>query len=528
MSELDTGAQKGVNERNLGEILLVLRRRIWVILGCVLLVAGAALVFSLIQTKQYSSTSSLLFRDPGFDQSLFGSQVFNSTDPSREAATNLNLVSLDAVAELTADDLGSGLTGDDVAGIVTVETEGASNVVSITALDPDPEFAARVANSFAESYVKFRRDADRSKIAGAIALVEREYRSLNPDQQESDEGQTLKKQVGRLQALGALQTGNAEIVQTAEAASSPTIPKTGRNVSLGILLGLLLGVAAALLMERFDRRIRDTPHLESVFSLPLLANIPESEALREGADATDVTHDLPTVDAESFRMLRTRLRYFNVDRKIKVVLATSAAPDDGKSTISWNLAAIAADTGGSAILVESDFRRPTAARRHNLAPSPGLAELLTHQTDLESAVQSVPVHAVTGSAQGATHLDVITSGSPPPSPADLLGSEEMKTLLKSLSETYDMVVIDAPPILVIADPIPLTGLVDGVIVVARLNKTTTDQAQNLRKQLENLGAPMLGVVANRVQGGNAYGYGYYAGVDAGSTRKEPKMSQSLS
>jgi Mrp family chromosome partitioning ATPase len=99
----------------------------------------------------------------------------------------------------------------------------------------------------------------------------------------------------------------------------------------------------------------------------------------------------------------------------------------------------------------------------------------------------------------------------------------MQTLLKSLSASYDLVVLDAPPVLVIADPIPLIGKVDGVIVVARLNRTTTDQAQNLRRQLENLGAPLLGVVANRVKSGSGYGYGYYY-ADSGSD--EPASPQS--
>ncbi len=221
-------------------------------------------------------------------------------------------------------------------------------------------------------------------------------------------------------------------------------------------------------------------------------------------------------------MLRTRLRYFNVDREIKVVLATSAAPDDGKSTISWNLAAIAADPETKAILVEADFRRPTAARRHDLAPSPGLAELLTHQANLDSSIQKLSVRQVSLAATHGAEMDVITSGSPPPSPAELLGSDEMKNLVADLRSRYDLVVIDAPPILVIADPIPLTGLVDGVIVVARLNKTTTDQAEALRSQLEKLAAPVLGVVANRAKSVGGYGYGYcYRG---GPTIDEPAKS----
>jgi len=496
--------------RGLTDILGILRRRILVILGCLILVAGAALGFSLLQTKQYSATASLLFRDPGFDQRLFGAQAFSTPDPAREAATNLNLVSLDAVADRTAEGLSvANLDGDDVSDMIVVETEGASDVVSITATDPDPEVAAIIANSFAESYVGFRREADRRKVQEAIDLVEQEYADLDEESQNSDEGETLQKQVGRLQTLAALQTGNAEIVQEAETPDSPSVPKTGRNVSVGIFLGLLLGIATALLMERFDRRLREPSDLEEVFGLPLLASIPESRALLSGADPTSITNDLPQQEAEAFQMLRARLRYFNADREIKVVLTTSAAPDDGKSTTSWNLAAIAADTGSSAILVEADFRRPTAARRHRLAPAPGLAELLTHQTDLGSAIQRIPVNAVRSGARSGSSLDVITSGTPPPNPADLLGSDEMKSLIANLRQRYDLVIVDAPPILVIADPIPLARIVDGVIVVARLNKTTTDQAESLRQQLENLGAPVLGLVANRVKGGGADGYGYY-------------------
>lgn len=514
MSEQISGETKSSSGGGLNDLLGVLRRRFLVIAGCVVLVAGAALVFSLAQTKQYSATASLLFRDPGFDQRLFGSQAFNATDPAREAATNLNLVSLDAVADLTAEDMAAAdLSGDEVSEMIAVETQGASDVVSITATDPDPEFAATVANAFAESYVDFRREADRNKVTEAIDLVQAELDALDADARDSDEGQTLQKQVGRLQALSALQTGNAEIVQAAEAPSSPSIPKTGRNVSVGIVLGLLLGIGTALLMERFDRRLRTAADLEDVFDLPLLASIPESDALLSGADPTMVTVGLPQVEAEAFRMLRTRLRYFNVDRQIKVVLTTSAAPDDGKSTTSWNLAAIAADTGSSAILVEADFRRPTAARRHRIAPAPGLAELLTHQTDIRTAIQQIPVRAVSAAGSPGSTLDVITSGSPPPSPAELLGSTEMKNLLFTLSQEYDLVVVDAPPILAIADPIPLVPMVDGVIVVARLNKTTSDQAENLRQQLGNLGAPVLGVVANRVKGGHGDGYGYYYGSE---------------
>ena len=150
------------------------------------------------------------------------------------------------MADRTAADLGGGLTGDEISDKVSVESEGQADVASIKATDPDPRFAATLANAFAENYIAFRRDADRRKVQQARSLVTADFNQLSPAAQQSSEGQSLQRQISRLSTLEALQTGNAELVQRATVPTSPSSPKTVRNTVLGWILGLLLGVAVAV------------------------------------------------------------------------------------------------------------------------------------------------------------------------------------------------------------------------------------------------------------------------------------------
>jgi succinoglycan biosynthesis transport protein ExoP len=497
--------------------LRALRRRIRLILLCCLMAAAAAFAYSVSQTKEYSATASLLFRDPGFVQQVFGASTFQSTDPTREAATNVGLVALDVVADRTATAVGDGLTGPTVSSEVTVEAQGASNLASVTATDPSASFAARLANEYARQYVLFRRNADRRKIAEGIRLVTQDYSSLSPEEQAADEGRSLQHQISQLRTLQALQTGNAEVVQTADVPSSPSSPQTKRNTALGALLGLLLGGALALVFERFDRRLKDPKELEESFSLPLLAGIPDSKGLRISANGSAA---LSLSEAEAFRMLRTRLRYFNVDRNLRSVLITSPAAQDGKTTVSWYLARSNAEAGVKTILIEADFHRPTVAERRGLAPLPGLSELLSGQARLESVIQEVPVSSRANGHEAEDHVDVIVAGATPPNPSQIMESEEMARLLSTLSNQYELVVIDTPPAVLVADAIPLMKLVDGVIVVGQMAKTTRDQATHLRDQLQELDAPMLGVVANRARTTRGYGGydGYYGNGSKGRRR----------
>src|SRR3954452_1471854 len=212
-----------------------LRRRIVVLVACLVVVPGAAFVYSITQQKQYSATASLLLRDPQLDQKLFGSTVFApSSDPAREAATNAKLASLDVGAGRTSKALGGTPAASDITSKISVESAGQSDVVSITATDPQPTFAAKLANTFAQQFIAFRRDADRSKVASAQKLVQAQIDRLTPAEQSGAQGTALRQRSEQLQILAALQTGNAELVQPANPPTSPSSPQPLRN---GVLAG---------------------------------------------------------------------------------------------------------------------------------------------------------------------------------------------------------------------------------------------------------------------------------------------------
>lgn len=507
--------------------LRVLRRRLGLIVLCVLAVTGSAVGFSLIQEKKYSATADLLFRDAQLDQKLFGSTVLPpSTDPAREAATNLKLVSLEVIAGRAARAIGGGISASSVQGKVNVSTEGQANVVSITVTDEHPPLAAKLANIFAREFITFRRDADRTKIAAAEQLVQNQIDRLSSQERGGVRGRSLQDRAEQLGILASLQTGNAELVQPAKVPSSPSSPKVKQNGALGLLLGLILGVGLAFMFERLDRRMKGIGELEDTYGLPVLGTVPDSPAL--GSSPLSAP-EFPFAVTEAFRMLRARLRYFNVDRPLRSLLITSVGPGEGKTTIAQHLA-IAAASGSSSrvLLLEADLRRPQIAGEYGLEPMPGLSEVLTHGVALEDVVQHLGIAETGSSTVNGKTLDVIVAGANPPNSAELLDSATMADLLKDLSSAYDLLIIDTPPTSVVADAIPLMSQVSGVIVISQVGRSSRDAAAHLREQLRRLAAPTLGVVANRVKvtrGDSYYGYYGYRNPDVPARGTETVMEE---
>src|SRR4051794_4863723 len=491
-------------------LLQALRRRLWVIVLCLIVAPVAAYGISKSQTKEYTATAQLLFHQSGIDEQLTSTAANptqGSGDPTREAATNLQLVSLKRVADATAKSLGGGVTGATVAGKVTVEAAGEADLAKIQATDPNPKAAARLANAFAANYIKFRRTNDRASIIQARNLLQSQYRSLTPFQRHSPRGADLLQRANALTTQAALQNGNAELVQPAEAPSSPSSPKTKRNVVLGLLVGLLMGLLLTFLLELLDRRLKDPKEIEELYERPTLGAIPTSPALAK------VTYDAPELkarDRDAFRMLRANLRYFSVDRNVGSVLVTSAAAAEGKTTVAWNLAAAAAESGIKTLLLEADLRNPRLVQQYNVPAHQGLSDVLSGRARPGAVGPRV---LVTSRPNGhpPMPLDVITAGRIPPNPTDLIESEMMRRLIRGAERHYDLVVVDSPPTAVVSDAIPLILQVSGVIVVTRLGVSTRDEAIHLRSQLRNMHAPVLGVVVNGVSEKRSYysfGYGY--------------------
>lgn len=466
--------------------LAFVRRNLPVLAICLVTVPAVALAYSLLQTKQYTASASLLFGATSLDQRLQSSSLSEEADPERAAATNLKLVSLRRVSVLTSEAIGDPeLTATEVGDKVEVNPEGESDLVSVDATDKSPEFAAELANTFSRQYIDFRRNADRAKVRRAQALIDAQLRELSPAARSSEVGENLEQRRRQLEVLGALQTGNAELVQPAAAPTSPSSPQTERNVALGLLLGILLGLGLTLLREQLDRRVRDVEDVEELYAVPVLGTIPQSRVI----PALSPGEELPPtgMEGEAFRMLRANLRYFNVDRDVTTILVTSAAPQDGKTTVSWNIALAEARAGDRVLLLEADLRRPAIARNLGIpTPEEGLSLVLAGASETKDAIQNV--HDV----------DVLPAGPLPPNPAELIESQRMAELLAWAEREYDRVIIDTPPAAVVADALSLFNRVGGVVVVARLQQSEHTAAVNLRDQLANTGAPVLGIVVNGV------------------------------
>jgi receptor protein-tyrosine kinase len=491
---------------DLAAIWAILRRQAAVVVAAVVITAAAAVGLALREEKKYSATAELLFRDPALDQKLFGSSfAVPYQDPVRQAETNLGLVSVRRVAEQAARRLDGGLTADDVAGKISTASKGESDLASITATDTDKQRAARIANAFALEYINFRRDADRAKIREAQRVVQRQL-----DRSDGSAGQALRERAEDLRILASLQTGNAELVQVARAPSSPSSPKPRRSGLIGGFIGLLIGLGIALVREQLDRRLKHPGELEKVFELPVLATVPKSRALQRGSEA----RGLPPLEGEAFRMLRANIRYFNVDREIRSVLLTSAAPKDGKSTVALCLAMAAAESGSSCLLIEADLRAPTLGNLLGIPSEKGLTTLLSNPDErLAQVGWRVPLaQNVNGSGpiteNPAVNLDVVFAGGHAPNPTEMLESRRMREVLEEAERQYSLVVIDAPPVSTVSDAIPLLRQVDGVIVVSRLGTNTRAAAERLSDQLRNLDAPTLGVVANFATEKDRPYYGY--------------------
>jgi capsular exopolysaccharide synthesis family protein len=491
--------QQGSEALNIKQALGILRRRALLIALCAIVVAGAAFGFSKLQAKQYTATASIAFSTSPLSQQIAGLPTVSSGSTLlAQEASDLESVRLGNSAAKTAALLGHGLTEQKVSASIGVTSQGESGVVSVTAKSASPALAAGIANTYTQQFVQEQKSVNQHYYKSALALVHRQLDALSPQQRIGSDGLDLQDRAQTLVLLSELQYDNVQVAQEALVPTSPSSPRTKRNTLIGGLLGLLIGLGIAFLLERLDGRIRTAEDLAAIYRLPLLGNVPESGALslstgHKGAKPVM----LPPAEAEAFSLVRAHLRFFNVDRDLRTVVVASPTPGDGKSTVARYLAEAAARSGSHVLLLEADLRHPTLARQFAIESGPGLTDVLVGAVPMGQATRSVSLQALPGEGAGGRTLDVLVAGAVlPPNPGELLESRAMEALLRQARSAYDLVVIDTPPLTIVSDAFPLLSKVDGVVVVGWLGRSRRDPAGRLHQIFGSSAAPMLGVVAN--------------------------------
>jgi len=288
-------------------------------------------------------------------------------------------------------------------------------------------------------------------------------------------------------------------LEPAQLPGAPFSPDTTKLAGMGGAGGLALGLAVAFLRRALDNKIRHNSDIEDILQSSVLAVVPRSPDLsakgRRNVDGLGQA-------AEAIRLLRTNLRFVDVDNPPRAIVMTSANPGEGKSTISAVLAQMLAASGQRTILVDTDLRKPVVHRIFDIDGSVGLTQVLAGD---------VPVSDVAQFVKGHPHLRVIPAGRIPPNPSELLGSQRMKALLDRLSQEA-VVLLDAPPLLPVTDAALLSALADGAILTFEVGGTYKEQARLTGKILGQVDARLLGVVLNRASrrsmGSVYYGYGY--------------------
>lgn len=457
---------------DLRDYLRVLRTR-WILivafaLGSVALAAGV----TINSTPQYASKARLFISTSGSDDS---SAFQGSQFSLQRVKSYAELLTGQEIARRVVDDMNLDESPKALASQISASTSPDTVILTVTVTDPGPRRARILAEAVSQAFVAYVAE--------------------------------LETPPGRDQA-----TIKASIVDPANTPSTPISPNPTRNITLGLIIGLLLGAGVAMLRETLDNTIKSAKQLESLVGVPIIGTI----GYDTDAVSTPLISSLDTYAprAEAFRVLRTNLQFIDPDAQHKVFVVTSSLPSEGKTTTAVNLALALAEGGEKVVLVEGDLRRPKISEYMRVESAVGLTTVLIGKIPLADAVQ---LSATDG-------LSILTSGSTPPNPAELLKSESMSAVVAALRGSHDIVLIDAPPLLPVTDGALLAAQADGALLVVRHGKTTTDQLTLAVDRLEAVGATPVGVIFNMTpaKGGDGYGYGYGYGY-APETKPAEKL-----
>jgi polysaccharide biosynthesis transport protein len=450
------------------EFLTVLVAR-WRIIALTLLTVIAAAAVQTMLTPAIYTTSAKIYLSATQPVAANGQRTGAYAIGANDLATYVDVLNAPTVTGPLREKLGlkpsAPLT-------VAAEVSPTSNIMTITATDGDPVTAARIANG-----------------AGPI-LAE----------------VATKKFATLLAANG--QAVQSEVIAEASVPGSPTSPNAKRNLLLGGLLGLSLGIGLALLAHALDTKVRNEDDIKALSTRPLLGDIPVVKSPRDGL--LTIESDPHGRHAESIRRLRTNMLFVDVTTGGHSFVITSSVPGEGKTTTTINLAMAMADAGSRVLLIDGDLRNPSVASTMGLDGSFGLTTLLLGHADPDDVIQR----------WRQTSLYVLPAGPVPPNPSELLGSEPMETLFGKLSHEFDFILVDSPPVVPVIDAVLINKLTHGLIMVVAADRTNKRDLASAVHSLETVDAPVAGFALNMVPAtSTAHRYGYYGQTRAAGVKR---------
>jgi len=511
-------------EMTLRDYWRVVIRRKWLIVAAMVATVVPAVALTALQDPLYESSGDVLI-DTSSKTTIFGSGSGAYVDPDRAIQNQISLLQSNLVYERMRSNLGIDSFPPSAAGYASEFND----LVSVYVQSGDPATAAVLVDAYMEAFAQVAKERAVGSLDNAATELQLKITDLQTQidridaaiaesdtdedtARESDRRVLVDQQAGfkqtlsQLQVDAALETGGVQVVRLAFVPVDPIEPRPTRTAALALVVGLLLGLGAAFLRDYLDDSIEAPDDLAKLGrELPILSLVPVEAA----PDHRPISMSQPDArSVEGYRTLRTNVQFLGIEREVKVVQITSSIAGEGKTTTASNLAVVLAQTGATVVLVDADLRKPQVHRVFATDASMGLTNNLVGE-DLDMTITPV-----------VGTLSVISSGRIPPNPSEMLSGRTMAHLVAQLKTRFDYVIVDSAPVLAVSDAVALSRHVDGVVLVVQAGRTSAPQVRSTLDALDQVGAPILGVVLNRADNKHlpdadsyAFGYGYGAPVE---------------
>jgi Mrp family chromosome partitioning ATPase/capsular polysaccharide biosynthesis protein len=491
-------------------------RRIWLVLLVVLVATVAAYFYAKSQTPLYTATARMMYVQPVDPTSDTSVPSIDTNSMAIQLQSVTNVIDTPAVRMRAATLLGGSLPTHDftvTASVVspsnTVGTTSFPDLVDVSAQSKSPQVSARLANAVANAVIALREVTQQRGYSAAEGVIQGQLNLyVTPTSKLSTTYLMLLQQLTNLKTAEATATGDFEVITPATAPRSPSSPRPKKTAALGLGAGVIMGIAFAFVVGRFDLRVHSHRQVAQVVDLPVIGRVPHLPRRALDVGGLVSMTEPSSAASEAFRMLRSNLEWADIDNDIRTLLVTSCVKGEGKTLTVCNLGVTLARAGKDVVIVDADLRDPRVHRVFNVKNALGLTSVVLGSTSVEDALIDYPspvVARLLGDVVTPSNLAdadpwegrlrILPAGSPPPNPGEVAASKRMAaTLAGVVGLDVDYVLVDTPPILHLGDAGALASSADALVLVVNMDKTRRDVLVRGREVLDALPARKLGVV----------------------------------